>query len=327
MHWLTVRIDTVHEGLDEVAAMLSTLGIDNIAIDDEADFQEFLQENRDRWDYVDAELEKRMRGRSSVTFYLPETEQGFSDLAKARIALQDLKAQRTDLGSLLMTLETVEDADWENNWKQYYKPIEVGERLLIVPQWETAAESTRTKVVLDPGLSFGTGDHDTTRLCLTLLEGCVRGGERVLDLGCGSGILSIAALRLGAEHAVAVDIDELCQRVATDNAALNGIGSDRCRVLTGDILHDGDLQREIGAAKYDLILANIVADVILALIPMVPELLAPGGRFLCSGIIDTRAEEVASRLKAGGFRIERRETSRGWYAFACTYGGETPDPE
>jgi ribosomal protein L11 methyltransferase len=215
-------------------------------------------------------------------------------------------------------LENIQDADWENNWKQYYKPMEIGERLLVVPQWEaeTVDPAGRVPLLLDPGLTFGTGSHATTRLCLTALEQAVQGGERVLDLGCGSGILSIAALKLGAATAQAVDIDDKCLTVAYENAALNGIGKDIYNVRMGNILTDEALQTELGGG-YDIVLANIVADVIIGLAPMVRTLMKPGGVFLCSGIIDSRAEEVADKLREAGLDITDTRTAEGWYAYTC----------
>jgi ribosomal protein L11 methyltransferase len=225
-----------------------------------------------------------------------------------------LKQERRDLGTLLMTLEDVEDADWENNWKQYYKPMEIGERLLVIPQWEEADPGDRVPLYL--GLTFGTGAHATTRLCLTALETLVRGGERVLDLGCGSGILSVAALRLGAGSALAVDIDDKCRTAARENAGLNGIGPDRLDILVGNLLTDEAAAEKIGGG-YDLVLANIVADVIIALAPRVRGLLSPGGTFLCSGIIEGRADEAAAALNAAGLEIRTRREDNGWYAFTC----------
>ena len=316
MRYLEVRIDTVHRGLDAVTEMLSSLGIDSVMVEDEAEFRDFLEHNRERWDYVDEELEREMKGRSRVTFYLPEDREGFARLAEARTALQKLRERRSDCGTLLMTLENVQDADWENNWKQYYKPLEIGERLLIVPLWERAEVPGRVPVILDPGLAFGTGNHETTRLCLAMLEQCVRGGERVLDLGCGSGILSIAALKLGAASAAAVDIDENCVHVAWENAALNGIERDRYRVLSGDVVRNPSLRRELGGG-YGIVLANIVADVILGLAPLVSSFLAPGGQFLCSGIIDQRAEVVRRGLEENGWEVGESFSDGGWYAFRC----------
>ena len=316
MKWLELHIDTVHAGLDAVETLLSSLGIDGVVIDDETEFQDFLENNHQYWDYVDEDLEKQMQGKSRVTFYLEANEEGFAKMGEVRIALEDLKQRRRDCGTLLMTLENLEDADWENNWKQYYKPMEVGERLLVIPQWETADTKGRVPLILDPGLTFGTGSHATTRLCLTALEQRIHGGERVLDLGCGSGILSIAALRLGADCAFACDIDDKCLKVAYENAALNGIGPDTYTVKVGDILTDTALRADIGTG-YDIVVANIVADVIIALAPAVRPLLKKDGVFLCSGIIDDRAEEVAGKLREAGLEILETHSSEGWFSYLC----------
>ena len=320
MKWLELHIDTTHAGLDIVVAMLSALDIDGVVIDDEAEFQDFLENNQQYWDYVDEDLEKSMQGKSRITFYLLDSETGYSQLAQVRIALQKLKEERDDCGSLLLTMENIQDADWETNWKKYYHPLEIGERLLVVPQWELddpkVKASTRVPLVLDPGLTFGTGSHATTQLCLTALEKEVKAGDRVLDLGCGSGILSIAALRLGASEAIAVDIDEKCLTVAYDNAALNNIGKDVYTVKVGNVLTDEEMRASLGGG-YQVVLANIVADVIIGLAPMVRSMMAEGGVFLCSGIIDTRAEEVAAKLRENGLEITATHTNDGWYAFTC----------
>ena len=318
MNWLALHIETNHAGLEPVETMLSALGIDGVVIDDETEFQDFLENNHQYWDYVDEELEEKMHGASRVTFYLSADEEGFAKMGEVRIALQSLKERRSDCGSLLMTMDDLQDADWENNWKQYYKPMEIGQRLLVIPQWEEADCGNRVPLILDPGLTFGTGSHATTQLCLTALEKAVRGGEKVLDLGCGSGILSIAALKLGAASAVAVDIDDKCLNVAYENAALNGIGKDTYTVKVGDVLGDEAIRAELGGG-YDVVLANIVADVIIGLAPMVRSLLAPGGLFLCSGIIDDRAEEVAAHLREAGLEIAETRSADGWFAYTCHF--------
>ena len=316
MQWLELHIDTTHAGLDTVVAMLSALDIDGVIIDDETDFQDFLETNHEYWDYVDEDLEKSMQGKSRITFYLLANDNGYGKLGEGRVALQKLKEERTDCGTLLMTMENIQDADWENSWKQYYKPMEIGERLLVIPQWETAEVGDRVPLILDPGLTFGTGSHATTRLCLTALEKVVKEGDRVLDLGCGSGILSIAALCLGAKEATAVDIDDKCLTVAYDNAALNGIGKDTYTVKVGNVITDEAMRSQLGGG-YQIVLANIVADVIIALAPMVRSMMAEGGVFLCSGIIDTRAEEVAEKLREAGLELVESRTSEGWYAYTC----------
>ena len=323
MKWLELHIDTVHAGLETVETLLSSLGIDGVVIDDETEFQDFLENNHQYWDYVDEDLEKEMQGKSRVTFYLQADEEGFAKMGEVRIALENLKKTAQACGTLLMTMDSLQDADWENNWKQYYKPMEIGERLLVIPQWEQedpkvrkALEGGRVPLILEPGLTFGTGSHATTRLCLTALEQAVQGGEKVLDLGCGSGILSIAALKLGAASALAVDIDDKCLDVAYENAAMNGIGRDTYTVKVGDILSDEALRAEIGGG-YDVVLANIVADVIIGLAPMVRSLLGEQGVFLCSGIIDDRAEEVAQALRQAGLTILESRDADGWFAYTC----------
>lgn len=316
MDWLELHIDTSPSGLEPVETMLSALGIDGVIIDDQGEFETFLEENQQYWDYVDEDLRKGMEGKSRITFYLEQSESGFSQLGQVRIALQALKERRDDCGTLLLTLENVADADWENNWKQYYKPMEIGERLLVIPEWEKADTQGRIPLLLNPGLTFGTGSHATTRLCLTALERAVQGGEKVLDLGCGSGILSIAALLLGADTAAACDIDDKCLDVAYENAALNGVGRERYTVRAGNILTDEGLREELGGA-YDIVVANIVADVIIALAPMARRFLKPGGLFLCSGIIDDRAEEVAAALRENGWSIRETRSSEGWFAYTC----------
>ena len=316
MDWLELKIDTSHAGLDAVTDMLEQQGVTGVMIDDEADFQSFLENNRQYWDYVDDDLLAQKKGVSRVTFYLERNEDAYGTVAAVRMAMSALKKDHPEYAPLLLTMADVADEDWENNWKQFYKPMEIGSRLLVVPEWEEAADPTRVKLVLNPGLTFGTGSHATTRLGLQALDTHIHGGERVLDLGCGSGILSIAALRLGAESAFACDIDEKCVDVAYENAALNGIGKDRYTVRWGNVLTDAALRQEMGAG-YDIVVANIVADVIMGLSPHVRPFLKPGGLFLCSGIIDDRAAEVLEKLKADGWDVFEQRSSEGWFSYLC----------
>ena len=316
MEWLELNIDTSHAGLGAVTDMLEQQGVTGLIIDDEADFQSFLENNRQYWDYVDEELLEQKKGVCRVTFYLERNEAAYGTVAAVRMAMSALKKEHPEYAPLLLTMEDAADEDWENNWKQFYKPMEIGSRLLVVPEWEEAADPTRVKLVLNPGLTFGTGSHATTRLCLQALDTHIHGGERVLDLGCGSGILSIAALRLGAESAFACDIDEKCVDVAYENAALNGIDRTHYTVRWGNVLTDDALRREMGGG-YDIVVANIVADVIMGLSGSVRGFLKPGGLFLCSGIIDDRAQEVLEKLKADGWDVIEQRQSEGWYSFLC----------
>ena len=309
MNWIEVHIDTCPGELDDLCARLESQGITGLVIDDEADFKDFLKNNHQYWDYVDDDLLQEKKGLCRVTFYLSDDPDGQRQLA-------DIEKMVGTLPQAHLSRAAVQDADWENNWKQFYKPMEIGERLLVIPEWEQAGTSGRVELRLNPGLTFGTGSHATTRLCLTALEETIHGGERVLDLGCGSGILSIAALRLGAEHAFACDIDEKCVEVAYENAALNGIDRSRYTVRWGDVLSDQQLKAEIGGG-YDMVVANIVADVIIGLSGQVRPFLKEDGLFLCSGIIDDRAEEVARHLREAGWDILRTRQIEGWFSYLC----------
>ncbi|MBE7007598.1 MAG: 50S ribosomal protein L11 methyltransferase [Ruminococcaceae bacterium] len=316
MKWLELWIDTTPAGIEPVSGLLSEYGVDSLMIDEEGDFKDFLENNKQYWDYVDEDLLKEKKGKCRVTFYLSEDDEGFHTMGQIRIALSALKKQHPEFSPLLMSMKNVADEDWENNWKAFYKPMEIGERLLVVPEWEQAPENGRVKLILNPGLTFGTGSHATTRLCLTALDRLIQGGEKVLDLGCGSGILSIAALRLGASRAFACDVDPTCVSVANENAALNGVDPACYTVRAGDVTADRELAREFGG-DYDVVVANIVADVIIALAPRVRPLLKQGGVFLCSGIIDDRAAEVKAKLLDAGWTVEEENSSEGWFSYLC----------
>jgi ribosomal protein L11 methyltransferase len=318
MNWLKIHLDTNHAGLEETEAFLSSLGFDSVEIEDETEFREMMAQAEPSWGEADEALVQRERGRCRITFYLGADEGGLSQLAMVRMALTPFRREHPECAPLLLTLEETRSADWENSWKQYYKPAPVGRRLMIVPEWERSAPvpEGRVPLVLDPGLSFGTGRHATTRLCLEFLEELLRGGEAVADLGCGSGILSIAALKLGAARAFGCDIDDKCVEVAYANAALNGVGLDVYTVRSGDILTDEALRAQMGGG-YQLVVANIVADVILGLAPAVRPLLAEDGVFLCSGVLLERADEVSAGLAAAGLTVTQRRESEGWCAFLC----------
>ena len=306
--WLEVTLETTAPELEALCARLTMNGAVGLVIEDEEDFKSFLEQNRQYWDYVDDGLLERMRGAARVKFYVTDDPDGQAQL---RRWLAGVEAP--------YTTSRLRENDWATSWQKYYKPLAVGKRLYIVPEWERGepAPEGRTALYLNPGLTFGTGSHASTRLCLEWLEEFVRPGGRVLDLGCGSGILSVAALLLGAETALGVDIDPKAVDVAYENAALNGLGRDRCTFLAGDILTGGSLGAELAREPWDLVLANIVADVIIPLSARAEELLAPGGAFLCSGIIDTRAGEVETALEGNGLRILSRKERDGWVALAA----------
>lgn len=306
MNWLEVTVNTAPERLDGLCSKLEDLGVEGLVIDDAGEYAEFLENNRQYWDYIDEALQEAIRDVCRVKFYLEDSAAGTAALEQITAALPGEAVSATQ----------VRDEDWENNWKEFYKPMAVGERLLIVPEWETAPVGDRAVLRLDPGLIFGTGAHATTQMCLRALERRAAGAA-VLDLGCGSGILAIAALLLGAESAVGCDIDPKAPHVAMENAAMNGLKDDRFVVYAGDVLSDVSLKKKLNARKYDLVLANIVADVILALAPLAADWLAPGGTFICSGIIDGREDEVCAALEAGGLEICRGHAQDGWHCFEC----------
>ena len=303
--WLEVAVNTTPDKLDDVCAKLAAAGMDSLVIEDEQDFLAFLEQNRQYWDYVDQELLDRMRGVTRVKFYVTDDAGGKKQLAQYTQGLEEE-----------FTTTSLTDNDWAYSWQKYYRPLEIGKRLYVVPQWlrEEPVPEGRTPFYLNPGLTFGTGSHASTQLCLEGVEEHTLPGRDVLDLGCGSGILSIAALCLGAKSAIAVDIDPKAVDVAYENAALNGIGRDRYTVRAGNVLSDQALAAELAQKRYHLVLANIVADVIIPLAPQVPGLLEEDGIFLCSGIIDTRAHEVEAALKRAGLAVVRKREKNGWAA-------------
>lgn len=303
--WLEVAVNTTPDQLDEVCAKLAAAGMDSLVTEDEQEFLTFLEQNRQYWDYVDQELLDRMKGVTRVKFYVTDDEDGREQLDRYTRGL-DWEYTTTPLI----------DNDWAYSWQKYYRPLEIGKRLYVVPEWlrEEPVPDGRVPFYLNPGLTFGTGSHASTQLCLEGVEEYTVPGRDVLDLGCGSGILSIAALCLGAKSAVAVDIDPKAVDVAYENAALNGIGKDRYTVRAGNVLSDRSLAAELAQKKYHLVLANIVADVIIPLAPQVPGLLEEDGIFLCSGIIDTRTREVEEALKKAGLTLVKKREKNGWAA-------------
>ena len=305
MQWIEVTVHTASGAIDLVADRLTVLGFDSFFIDDAADFQDFLENNRQYWDYVDDALAKKMQGVSQIRLYLADGPDAMEQIAMLKQQLALLRAQNpsVEFGSLDVKLENVKDEDWENNWKQYYKPLAIGEKLLVVPEWlHPENPEGRIEVLLDPGMIFGTGAHASTQMCMIELEHAIQGGERVLDLGSGSGILSITALLLGAAHATGVDIDPKAEDIARQNAAINALHADRFTAVTGDVIADKAMMERLGSG-YDIVLANIVADVIIPLAPVVPNFLKPDSVFICSGILETRLTEVQAALEHAGMQI------------------------
>jgi len=304
MRYIEVTVNTPTEELDARCEALAAMGAGGFVIENEEDFKDFLAHNHQYWDYVDEELENKFLGVSRIKCYLTDDEEGLALLRRFRAAYPAL------------TTAFVEDSDWENNWREFYKPIEVGEKLVVVPEWEQAPDNGRIPLRLDPGLIFGTGSHATTRMCLAALEGYAGPGVSVLDLGCGSGILGIGALLLGCERCLGVDIDPKAPDVVMSNAALNAIGPERMTAWSGDVLGDAGLRARIGGG-WGLVLANIVADVIIPLSAGVQQFMAPDAVFICSGIIEHRWPETEAALKSNGLEILDHRSEEEWHCFVC----------
>lgn len=310
--WLEVSLNVKAEELDSISAQFIANGVPGLVVEEEEEFRAFLEENRQYWDYVDDELLERMKGVSRIKLYVTDDADGKKQLADYLAGVD-----------LPYTTVPLREYDWAHSWQKYYRPLAVGEKLWIVPEWERDTADLpagAVRLLMNPGLTFGTGSHASTQLCLEGIQEVLKPDSLVLDLGCGSGILAVAALCLGARHATGVDIDPKAVDVAYENAALNDIGRDKCRFLAGNVISDQSLVDELAQEKADLVLANIVADVIIPLAPVVPRLLAAEGTFLCSGIIDTRADEVADALKQAGLTVTRRREKNGWVALEAQVG-------
>lgn len=306
MEWIEVKIYTTTEGVEPLTAMLLETGVTGIQVEDDDELKEFVTTSSTYWDYVDEELLNKEKEDTRVTVYVSDNPYGMDILMSIKEGLSRLKTTDIglNLGKLTYELTNTNDEDWLNKWKEFYKPFNVGEKLLVKPEWETV-ENPENRIIfnINPGHVFGTGMHQTTQLCMLNLEKYITDESEVLDLGCGSGILSIIALLLGAKHANAIDIDANATKTAYENAALNGIGKDKYYVTSGNIIDNKDIQDEFGYEKYDVIVANIIADVIIAMAPIVKKAIKKDGIFISSGIIKDRVEDVHTALIENGFEI------------------------
>lgn len=315
MKWLEISIYTTDSGLDPVCTALSIVGIDQVSIEESHErAMAFLSERAVYWDFAD--YDKVGVDEPCVKAYLADVPESASLVTAVKNVVSRLKSLpgSEDFGSLSVAVNRVDDAEWENNWKQYYNPLCIGERLYVLPCWiDQPAPEGRVTLKLDPGVAFGTGEHHTTRMCLEFLEKTIIPGCQMLDLGCGSGILSVASVLLGAEDAVAVDIDPVAEHVALENAEMNDIDPSRYHVYIGDLLSDDNLRQAI-LHPYDVVAANIVAGVIIALAPFAKRCCRQGAPFIVSGIIDEREEEVRRAVEAEGFIVQETSRSEGWVA-------------
>lgn len=315
MDWIQLSISTTTEGIEPVCAVLIEAGVTGMEIDDACDFHNFLENNRDKWDYVDDDLLKQHESGSFVRFYVTDNACGADMRSQVLEGLKNLSENDTEneYGSLEVTSSGMKEEDWAENWKKYFKPLNVGDKILILPEWETLDQPTdRTVFTVNPGMSFGTGSHHTTQLCIKALEKYLKPDMSVLDLGCGSGILSIIALLLGAKDATAVDIDPNAVDIAVKNAERNGIDLSKYRTFAGNIITDEKLYASISDKNYDVVLANIVADVIIGMKPYIPEFLKDGGVFITSGIINERKEDVVNAYESAGLKFVGESAQGDW---------------
>lgn len=317
MKWLEVTVSTTDEGADIVSARLSMLGINEVSVVQGHDEVERLMNDAVKyWDYAD---DAAVNNQPAVKAYLPILPENAGMTEKIEASMKELAAMEGEigipLGSLEVTTGEVDEEDWANNWKAYFKPIKVGDKLTVCPVWEeTEDDGSRAILRIDPGMAFGTGAHHTTRMCLEFLEKDLKKGDSVIDIGCGSGILSASAILMGAKEALAIDIDPVATKIAAETAENNSIDIMRYTVYTGDILSDKQIREAATRKKYDIVLANIVANVIIALAPLVPELMHEDSVFISSGIIDDRLDEVIEALENNGLSVKEVRSGDDWRA-------------
>ena len=302
MNWLEITIRTESCAVEETAAALTAGGFSELVIEDQAEFETFLDENKAYWDYIDESLQEKLQGLSQIKLYLEDTDHA---------GLQRLETLVASL-HLTMDMQTLAETNWEESWKENYPPQPVGQRLVVLPYWNAQQTEGRLPVILDPGLTFGTGAHPSTQMVMESMEMLVQPGDACLDLGSGSGILSIAALRLGAASATGVDIDPKAEDIARQNAAYNGYGSDVFTALTGNVTADKRLMERLSKDHYQMVLVNIVADVIIALAPVLPNFVTENTVLICSGILDTRLQDVVSALEQAGMTVTEVCAKEDW---------------
>lgn len=322
MEWLKFTIYTHTSGIEALCSHLYDVGYKSVEIEDFDEFNNFLENNSKYWDYVDDELVNQKKGDTKIIFYIENNSSANDELAKINSLISELKRNDTDkiFGSLETEITGLNEEDWANNWKKYFKPIEVGEKILIQPEWCPYDKSTdRVVFTVNPGMTFGTGTHASTKMCIRELEKVVTDETVLLDAGCGSGILSVISLMLGAKKAVAVDIDDNCIHTAYENAERNKTDKNKYFVYSGDIINDKELFKKISDEKYDVIVANIVADVIISILPLIKKLINKGGTFICSGIIKERLEDVKSAMAKENITPYEVCEEDDWNAITCKF--------
>lgn len=315
MNWYQITIHTVSEAVEAISYMLEELGFQGVEIMDPRDIL-WQEKDPTSWDYIDEELLAGMntdevlvscyRSFAAVT---NETELESLQLTIAERLKQI--ASFLPIGSGRLEVSVKNEDDWANAWKKYYKPFHLGHHIYIVPTWveEDAEQEGDIKITMDPGMAFGTGTHETTSMCITMLEELVHAGDTVFDIGCGSGILSITAAKVGAGRVVGSDLDANAVRVAKENVAMNRVGN-TTEIYLGDLLEVPVYKQQ----QADIVVSNIIADVIIGLAPNVRPVIKDGGYFICSGIIRERREDVEKALRDSGYVIQRVMEKGSWVA-------------
>ena len=315
MDYIKVTVTILKGDCDTVCEMLSGM-VSGFEIDDPSVIDDIVNSRESRWDYIEEGLYENPDRNSSVSFYLENGEEGERIFEKISAVLS------TDSdGKYEIRCAEVKSEDWENNWKEFYKPFKIGKKLYLRPSWETINDTEgRTVLVMDPASSFGTGSHATTRLCMECLDSIDCQNANVLDMGCGSGILGVCAMLLGAGSTLFCDIEENAVKTAGDNAVINGIDKGRCAFLCGDVIKGQSIRQSVlKYGPYDIILANIVADVLKAMAPYFKEWLKKEGKLILSGIINERAEEVRLHFENMGFKVIESLSRDGWTMLLVTY--------
>ena len=300
MKWNKFRLKTTTAAEDIVSSMLMDLGIEGVEIEDRIPLTQSDKEQM----FVDIlpEIEAD-DGTAYLSFYLEEDEDKEKILADVKRELKEM-SEYVDVGECLIEESQTEDVDWVNNWKQYFHQFYVDD-ILIIPSWEDVKPEDEDKMIIhiDPGTAFGTGMHETTQLCIRQIRKYVTETTRILDVGCGSGILGMLALKFGAAYSVGTDLDPCAIDATYENMEVNGIPRDRYEVMIGNIIDDKEIQDRVGYGCYDIVVANILADVLVQLTPVIVSQLKPGGIYITSGIIDNKEERVKEAVKEAGLTV------------------------
>ncbi len=313
MKWKKYTIETTTEAEDFISSMLADLGVEGVQVEDNIPLSQADQEKM----YIDILPELAPdEGIAYISFFLDAEQEQEQFLVQVQKELENLRAL-VEIGTAKIMQEETEDKDWINNWKQYFTSFAIDD-ILIKPTWEerNTKGDYRCVIEIDPGTSFGTGKHETTQLCIRQLLKYIRPEDRVLDVGCGSGILSVVSLKLGAGHVTGIDIDPICMEAVAENMQVNGLSSEKGSFYQGNLIDDLNLQREVGG-EYEIVVANILADIIIPLTPVIPERLKKGGLYITSGIIDFKEEAVKQAILEAGLEVLEIQHQGEWVSITA----------